>query len=211
MFEGLKLARSQSKTFSFYNRCIFYMEIADFLEKGVSLNDYFKMKLSYAEKNKHYSRFIFKEILKRLANGETIDQIMVGKPGNKATGQPKVNGYVPVGEGLLIATGVETGKLDDSFRKAKYLAEAANRLKSAIVSPLVYPLFLVPLGFLLIWFSDKKLFSELDKAVPIQYWPSKILTYREFTSIVSDYAIFIVVGFFRFIYSQPIYAFQIYR
>lgn len=116
--------------------------------------------------------------------------------------------YVPAGERMLIAAGEESGsRLPDALRNAQYVAESLNKVKSALVGALVYPIMLLLMFVGLLVIVSVKLIPALEGLAPLESWPPVSASLYYTAEAVRNYGLWaglaMVAGFMGVIYSLP--------
>ncbi|MBN1354706.1 type II secretion system F family protein [bacterium] len=83
--------------------------------------------------------------IKKLA-GDILDNLSAGGNISDVMGSRSLPDSIP----FIVRVGEETGRLDDAFEAAASICEFNDRLRTRIISALVYPIFLLLFGFLVL-------------------------------------------------------------
>ncbi len=80
--------------------------------------------------------------------------------------------FLPKDEIVLISSASKKGQIQNGFVRAKFVAEKKAEAKSAIISSLAYPTYMVGTTVMLLWFILSNITPDLLKMLPLEQWPS---------------------------------------
>lgn len=180
--------------FDIKTRMRFYRKLSQLLRNGVSLDAALKQVAYLEEKRKR------KGIAALIMKWRT--QVENGVNFGSCIGE-----YVPTGESMLLETGSDTGKLEDSLLNAAEAVEAQRRVKSAIISSGSYPALLIIILIAALAMASYNVIPTFAEVMPIEDWegtPQKIAYASEF---IKNYGLRIFLTFvsvvFLISYSMP--------
>ena len=165
-------------------RITLYERLAAFLENNTPIVDtLLRIQMRYKE-NKDYRADILGDWLKKLRTGASFSDA--------------IQSWVPASEHMLIAAGDRGESLIKGLKEATVMSTASRNIKSAIVSGLAMPVFLLLLlGFMLARFQTDMapIFKSL---LPVNNWSSSAQVLNTFsTFIVNDWWV-VLIGFVAF-------------
>jgi type II secretory pathway component PulF len=117
--------------------------------------------------------------------------------------QPWVNAE----ESMLIVAGEQSGTLDEALNSVIKVSKAAAAIKSAVVAGLAYPMFLIILSFLALYFFGFKIVPAFSKAARPDMWVGMAKTMIDMAGFIQNWlhwiAIFSVILVGAFFLSLP--------
>lgn len=180
--------------FDIKTRMRFYRKLSQLLHNGVSLDAALKQ-VAYLEakrKRKAMSELIMKW-RNQIENGVNFGTV--------------IGAYVPTGESMLLESGSDSGKLENSLLNAAEAVEAQRRVKAAIINSGSYPTLLIVILIAALAMASYNVIPTFAEVMPIEDWkgtPKKIAHASEFIRV---YGFRMFIGFVAFVtlvsYSMP--------
>jgi type II secretory pathway component PulF len=148
-------------SFNTSKRNEFYTLVASFVEDGVPLFDAITDIHKRYEDMGDLSKNVTQEIIHGL-RGEGGHMRHVGK---------SLTHYAPSAEAIAIDAGEQSGNVAKGFRMAARICATSDKIFSAIVSKLVYPIFLTIMGIGLLIFISNSIVPMMESVSPRGAWP----------------------------------------
>jgi type II secretory pathway component PulF len=118
-----------------------------------------------------------------------------------------VHPWVSAEESMLIVAGEQSGTLDEALQSVVKVSKASADIKSAIIAGLAYPIFLLILSFVALYFFGYKIIPAFSKAARPDVWVGMARTMIDTASFIQNWlhwiAIFAVVLIIAFFLSLP--------
>lgn len=99
--------------------------------------------------------------------------------------------YIPASERMMLSAGEESGSLAQGFAKAEYVADAAKRIRAALVSALTYPVVLVLLLCLVLYLVSARMMPELENVLAVEKWPGFAQNLHALAGFIRDWGLLI--------------------
>ncbi len=150
--------------FDIKTRMRFYRKLSQLLRNGVSL-DAGLTQIAFLEKKRR--RHGLADLILKWRN-----QVENGVNFGTCIGY-----YVPTGESMLLESGSDSGKLQDSLLNAAEAVEAQRRVKNAIISSGAYPALLIVILIAALAMASYNVIPTFAEVMPIEDWtgtPQKI-------------------------------------
>jgi toxin co-regulated pilus biosynthesis protein E len=103
--------------------------------------------------------------------------------------------YITPSESMVIGAADRAGKLGEGFAQAAFVADAAKRLRSAVVGSLVYPVILTLMLSAFLWGISAKFIPVMLDILPLDAWPMVSRALYHVASFVSGYGLITLVVF----------------
>ena len=102
---------------------------------------------------------------------------------------------VPHQDYLLIQAGDGSAFLAEALETCSFLGESLQRLRTVLQTMLVYPLMLLGMLFLIIWFFESRVVPQLARVTPRSEWPPVSLTLDGFFAFWTGGPFYVLAGF----------------
>lgn len=89
---------------------------------------------------------------------------------NGASFADAATGWIPAQETMLLMAGERSGNMSGAFRSAVSVMDTIKKIKSAVISGLMYPLVVGLMGFIVAWMFGAKIFPAFFKIAPEDRW-----------------------------------------
>lgn len=183
--------------FSAKTRLSTYRKLVKFLGNGVPLAQALDIMWGFAsedgKKPKKAQAVILDAWRKNVRNGQSFARA--------------IDGWVPDKDRTIIDAGESAGRLDIAIENAVYIHEGGKKIKSAIISGLAYPGFLVAIAIGFMWMFGTQVVPSFAMVLPREEWVGQGASMAVLADIVDFYLFPGLIGFGIFIalivYSLP--------
>lgn len=166
--------------FTARERMRLYDRLYRFVHRGYGLKIALEGMLSRFETKNDPRRIIWRRWVRGLNEGQQFAQLAAP--------------YIPIAEQIMLAAGDRSGKLDVGFRTASFVADAARKMKNALVAALTYPVILLAALVGVLVFVAVKLMPALEGIYPVEKWPSISRGLYHIANFLRDYGVFVALG-----------------
>lgn len=163
-----------------------YRKLAQLLKNGVSL-DRSLMQIAQIEekRGKAATAAVLKRWRTSIENGMNFGQCIAP--------------YVPAGESLLLETGSNSGRLQESFINAAECVSQQRRVKSAIISSGSYPLLLIMVLILALIMASYNIIPAFGEVLPVDQWQGTAAIVAKAAATIREQGLYIFGSLFAFI------------
>lgn len=164
----------------------FYTKISQLLDNGVNLDQALAQleRVALRKKSKVLMQF-YGTLRGTLANGGNFGQALAP--------------YLPSSESIMIETGANTGKLQDSLRNTVSMMIQQKKLKKAIVGSMAYPVMLFFMLILAMYLVSTQIIPIFTEVLPLEKWQGMSLTVAHASFFVKDYGMYCLISLAMFI------------
>ncbi|SHJ06438.1 type II secretion system F family protein [Halodesulfovibrio aestuarii] len=142
--------------FSGKKRCKFYQKLAAMTENGLGLNDALESMQRRLERKHDPQHLLLSEALVRTQSGDSLADAF--------------HGFIPDAEYMLIKSGVDGGDLPNALELTCGLIDAKEKIVSAIVQALSYPVLLCSLLMVFLLVLSHYVVPQLSLIVDPESW-----------------------------------------
>lgn len=145
--------------FGLRNRIKLFRRLRRFAARGYDLVTPLEEGLSRARQSRRRkgAAMVYESLLYSIHSGERFSDAL--------------NGRIPGAERMAIAAGEESGRMDDGFEMAEFVATANRDLLGSVKKALVYPAMLVLVLIALLLVVAYLLMPQLSQMFPVPQWP----------------------------------------
>lgn len=163
--QKLRLWNAKQELLSTKKRLALYKRLERFSARGFDIKAPLEDMLTRAREKKRDSALLLEQWLRGINGGARFSALL--------------GDSIPPSERMAIASGEETGRMEDGFAMAAYIVSSGSSLKSAVIGSLAYPMVLLCVFFGLLFFVAIVLMPTLSQLFPVDQWPliSKVLYY----------------------------------
>lgn len=133
------------------------------------------------------------EWLRRLKNGSRLSQA--------------IEGWVGSDEQMLISAGEQSGEVDAALNSTTEIMDAKRKIRSAVISGLAYPGFMMLIAFAVLVMFSYKIIPEFSQIVPYEKWQGLPKMMVDFANFVRSWMLLLaalpVVAITAFALSLP--------
>lgn len=158
VFSRLSYTNARQGLLSTRNRLALYRRLERFAARGYDVKVPLEDMLARARERKRGTVPVIEDWLRALNNGERFSVTL--------------GAHIPPAERMAIASGEETGRLDEGFAMAAYIVEANRTLRGAVMGSLAYPSVLLLAFIGLLVFVSIVLMPTLSEMFPVEFWPT---------------------------------------
>lgn len=181
MAVGILQRLSLNMEFGSAQRERFYTKISQLLDNGVNLDQALGQLQRVATRKKSTTMTKFYGTLRAtLANGGNFGQAL--------------SPYLPSSESIMIETGANTGKLQDSLKNTVSMMVQQKKLKKAIVGSMAYPVMLFFMLILAMYLVSTQIIPIFAEVLPIEKWQGLSLTVAHASFFVKDYGMYCLLA-----------------
>lgn len=123
-----------------------------------------------------------------IALNEWIDAMNNGSRFADATAD-----WVPMQERMLLVAGERSGNMSSAFASAVKVMETIGKIKSAVISGVLYPLIVGGLGIMMSYLFGVKIFPAFFKIAPEDRWTGLAQPAIAFSHFVQDWMLIVIV------------------
>ena len=171
----------QARAFSTAVRAEFYQEIADALDKNITLYRAIKIKLEYYRRTRHPLAAVMKQLVQQLKEGRQLGDAL-----------RQLRLISPL-EASLLSTSENAGKLKEGLMSVSDLVTGANKMKAEIAGALFYPVFLLALLVAIYVIHVFFIFPPFAEVLPLDQWTGLAAVYRDICLYIVNYGVMTVV------------------
>lgn len=132
------------------------------------------------EKSRDARRVIWRRWLGGISSGRKFSEL--------------IGPYIPTMERMMLVAGERTGKVDDGFKRAQYIAEIGARMKGTLTKAMIYPVILLAAMTVVLYVSTGQMLPMMEDMAPLSVWPGPALAFRSFATAVREYGVLMLVG-----------------
>ena len=171
-----------------------YYKLAQLLRNGVSLDRALEQISRIEEKRKHKATAaVLRRWRSSIENGVNFGQTIAP--------------FVPPSESLLLETGGNSGRLQESFLNAAESVGQQRRVKDAIVSAGAYPALLIVVLIAALVLASYNIIPAFGEVLPVEQWQGTAALLAKVTAAIREYGLImfgILVAFIMLIsFSMP--------
>lgn len=174
-------------------RLALYRRLQRFCGNGLDVKTALEQMLGRARDKNRDSVLILEDWVRGINGGQRFSDLL--------------GDMVPPSERMAIASGEETGQMDEGFAMAVYIVESSSNLRSAVWGSLAYPMVLLFIFFALLGFVATVLMPTLSSFFPVDKWPAISYMLYLVSSFVRSYGLItlglLVIATFTSIKSLP--------
>ncbi len=157
LIERAMLSSARSSLLSNKARLSLYRKLSRFASRGYDVKVPLEHMHRRAVEKKRASATILAAWIRGINDGQRFSDL--------------VGSMIPAAERMAIASGEESGRLDDGFAMAAYIVESSAKLRTAVYAGLAYPTVLLLLLLVMLGFIAYLLIPVLVQMYPVEFWP----------------------------------------
>lgn len=163
-----------------------YRKLSQLLKNGVSLDRSLEQIAMIEEKRKHRATAaVLRRWRTSIENGMNFGQCIAP--------------YVPSSEALLLETGGNSGRLQESFINAAESVAQQRRVKGAIISAGSYPALLVCVLIAALVLASYNIIPAFGEVLPVEQWQGTAAFVAALAQTIRDYGLYWFGGLVAFI------------
>lgn len=163
-----------------------YRKLSQLLKNGVSLDRSLEQLAMIEEKRRHTATAaVLRRWRTSIENGMNFGQCIAP--------------FVPSSEALLLETGGNSGRLQESFMNAAESVSQQRRVKSAIINAGSYPALLLTVLIAALVLASYNIIPAFGEVLPVEQWQGTAAFVASFAQAIRDQGIFLFIGLIVFI------------
>lgn len=165
LMERIRHWNARQELLSSKKRLALYRRLERFAARGYDTKVPLEDMLDRAREKKRDSALLLEQWLRGINGGSRFSALL--------------GSSIPPSERMAIASGEDTGRMEEGFAMAAYIVASRSSLRSAVLGSLAYPVVLMVVFSALLFFVAVVLMPTLANLFPIEQWPliSKALYY----------------------------------
>jgi type II secretory pathway component PulF len=158
-----------------------YRKLAQLLKNGVSLDRSLEQIAMIEEKRKRTATaLVLRRWRNSIENGVNFGQC--------------VSAYAPASESLLLETGSNSGRLQESLSNAAESVSQQRRVKSAIISSASYPVLLIMVLLAALVMAAYNIIPAFGEVLPIKQWQGTARIVADAAQTIRDKGLYMFLG-----------------
>lgn len=163
-----------------------YRKLSQLLKNGVSLDRSLEQIAVIEEKRGHRATaMMMRRWRSNIENGMNFGQC--------------IGPFVPSSEALLLETGGNSGRLQESLINASDAVNQQRRVKSAIISSGSYPLLLICVLISALVLASYNIIPAFGEVLPVEQWQGTAALMASFTTSIRENGFYMLLGLIAFI------------